>query len=278
MTLQAIATPPSGATLAAFGLAGTPLPLAGGQGTAFRVGDAVLKPMGLPAEAEWLAETLAALEVADVRLPRPLRTVDGCWSADGWVAHAWLPGEHRAGRWAEVIAAGERFHAAVGHLDRPGFLDRRADPWSLADRVAWGEAEGPVPPVMAPLLSRLRAARRPVSGLSSQLVHGDLGGNVLFADGLRPAVIDLSLYWRPTGYAEAIVAVDAVAWEGAEPTVLALVRPAEQAAQLLVRAALFRLVTTAIACGGQSARLAADVAAHAPVVEAILAQVDGTPG
>ena len=39
-------------------------------------------------------------------------------------------------------------------------------------------------------LSRLVAALRPVDA-PSQLVHGDLTGNVLFAPGLPPAVIEL---------------------------------------------------------------------------------------
>ena len=61
---------------------------------------------------------------------------------------------------------------------------------------------------------------------------------MLFAEGMPPAVIDFSPYWRPTAYASAIVAVDAVAWHEAPPALL----EATAARPLLVRALLFRLL------------------------------------
>jgi prepilin-type processing-associated H-X9-DG protein len=69
--------------------------------------------------------------------------------------------------------------------------------------VAWGERDpaSVLAAAPAPLNGQLRsllAARRPVH-LPAQLIHGDLGGNVLFADGEPPAVIDFSPYWRPAG-------------------------------------------------------------------------------
>jgi hypothetical protein len=77
---------------------------------------------------------------------------------------------------------------------------------------------------------------------SSQLIHGDLGGNVLFHHALPPAVIDVSPYWRPAAYAAAIVVADAVAWGGAEDDLVErLLR--QQGDQLLLRAVLFRVAT-----------------------------------
>ncbi len=81
------------------------------------------------------------------------------------------------------------------------------------DRIAWGEL--PAGDLgLVPEVADLLAARTPVRA-ASQLVHGDLTGNVLFADGLPPAVIDFSPYWRPKALASAVVAVDAVVWLGA---------------------------------------------------------------
>ena len=51
-------------------------------------------------------------------------------------------------------------------------------------------------------------------------MHGDLTGNVLFARGLPPAVIDFSPYWRPVGFASAVVVGDALLWEGADESLL----------------------------------------------------------
>jgi hypothetical protein len=59
-------------------------------------------------------------------------------------------------------------------------------------------------------------ARRPVCEPSG-IVHGDLAPNVLLDDALAPAVIDLTVYWRPVRYA---VAVDAVCFEGAPASLL----------------------------------------------------------
>lgn len=71
-------------------------------------------------------------------------------------------------------------------------------------------------------------------------MHGDLLGNVLFAAGLPPAVIDISPYWRPPEYAEAIVVADALCWYGATPTLLT---EAGVAPAAVARALLFRMGT-----------------------------------
>jgi prepilin-type processing-associated H-X9-DG protein len=60
----------------------------------------------------------------------------------------------------------------------------------------------------------LALARRPVH-LPEQLLHGDLTGNVLFADGVAPAIIDRSPYWRPVSWAAAVAVVDALCCIGA---------------------------------------------------------------
>ena len=62
---------------------------------------------------------------------------------DGVVVPA---GEHRAGRWVEVIDVGDRFHRAMAGLARPAFIAARTDPWPIGDRVAWGEA--PIDPYL----------------------------------------------------------------------------------------------------------------------------------
>ena len=75
------------------------------------------------------------------------------------------------------------------------------------------------------------------------MIHGDLTGNVLFADPLPPAVIDFVVYWRPAAYARAVVVADALAWEGATPDDLAAATSGEGFGQFLARALLARIVT-----------------------------------
>ena len=75
-----------------------------------------------------------------------------------------------------------------------------------------------------------------------QLIHGDLSGNVLFHPGLAPGIIDLSPYWHSPLFATAILAVDAIVWEGADHGVLDILHGHPDGTQHLIRAAIFRVV------------------------------------
>jgi uncharacterized protein (TIGR02569 family) len=219
---------PPASVLEAFGLEDEPVLLPGGQGTAWRVGPLVLKPLDRTAEQiAWEAELLSSITQDGFRVARPQPAI-----VDGWTASEYVDGRHERGRWLDIIAVGERFHAALAHVPRPdAIIDTRVSPWEVGDNVAWGERsyEG---------IDDLMAALEPVAA-PSQLVHCDLTGNVLFHDELPPAILDLAPYWRPTGYASAVVVADALVWEGAPPEQAGAVHP-----QLLLRALIFRGVTS----------------------------------
>ena len=151
---------------------------------------------------------------------------------DGWIASDYVEGAHRPGRWRAIIAVGELLHNALATAPRPDLiLDQRTDPWSMGDRVAWGE-------LPFPELDDVLAVLEPVNA-KSQLIHGDLTGNVLFHDELPPAIIDFAPQWRPTAFASAIVVADALCWEGAPETLADDVDP-----QFLLRALVYRAVTS----------------------------------
>ena len=121
------------------------------------------------------------------------------------------------------------------------------NPWTIGDEVAWGERDpgpllGPGAGPIAWQVRRLLAALRPVD-LPDQLIHADLAGNVLFADGAPPAVIDFSPLHRPAGLPLAIVAVDALMWRRARPEALGQLAGEPELGQLLARALVYRLVT-----------------------------------
>lgn len=206
--------------LAAWGLAGPARALDGGWRDVVRVGDVVLKAVTDVEEAEWSAEVLDRLPERGVRIARPLRTLDGRWVAGGFTAHRFVAGEAApAGRWHEVLEAGRALHRALEDVPRPDFFARRNSRRAIADRVAWGEQEIPLTAAIADLCACLRPRLGP-SRARAQAVHGDLSGSTLFAPGLSPAIIDFSPYWRPTGYAEAIVVVDAMLRRGASPSLM----------------------------------------------------------
>lgn len=245
MTSGTAGNPPA-SVLAAFQLTGATRPLAGGRGQSFRVGDVVVKPADDWQEAEWSARVFAdLLATAEFRVPRPCRSREGLFVVEGWTASEFLEGqEGPAGNWAPLIAASRAFHQALRHLPRPGFLDQRRDPWAIADRVAWDEKPPPSSTDADELLARLLVLKKPVEAVS-QLVHGDLTGNVMFHASLPPAVIDFSPYWRPVAYAEAVVVIDGLLYHHAEPELIERVLRGDDGLQMLVRALVFRLVTSA---------------------------------
>jgi uncharacterized protein (TIGR02569 family) len=239
--------PPDPAVLASFGLRGQPAPLVGGQRITWRVGDAVLKPVDTePAVLEWQSQLLSDLAGRpDFRVAPPCRALTGELVVEGWTAWRFEPGRRRPGCWPEIIELSGVFHRALRDVARPDFLDQRTDRWAIGDRVAWAEP-APGRPAVVKHLSALAAACRPV-GAASQLIHGDLTGNVLFADGLPPLVLDLSPYWRPPLFAAAIVVADALVFEGAEADLAVRLADEPGGAQYLLRALIFRAVADQLA-------------------------------
>ena len=287
---------PDPGVLAAFGAHADPVRLPGGEGTAWRAGEIVLKPAGDPRVARWTAGLyrdlgpLAGRRDPGFRVPRPLRTAAGDWVGGdpvtgGWAAWQWLPGEPASWAgvspfWPRLIAASRAFHAELAGRPAPSWLGRDGSPWTIGDQVAWGERDpgsvlATAPGSLGGQLRSLLAALRPVR-LPRQLIHGDLGGNVLFADGEPPAVIDFSPYWRPAGLALAVAAVDALMWGGASPAVLDELDGEQELDQLLARALVYRLVTEIVFRHGDadpSADLETVARTSQPVTVQVLARL-----
>lgn len=257
---------PPCAVLSAFAVTDDPVVLPGGQGRTWRAGEVILKPVEFMAETVWRAEVLT--ELADsprFRVARPVRARDGRWVVGGWEACGFVAGDSDVERPDEVMRAGLAFHAAIAGLPRPAFLDWRHDPWDYGDRVAWQEVPMRVSPRAMPLLEPLLRCRRPVT-LDPQLVHGDLAGNVLFADGLPPAIIDWPVYWRPAAWALAVVVADALCWYRAVPALAARWSHLPAWDQMLVRALIYRIVTHD-AAHGTAGWTPDQIDAYRPVVE-----------
>jgi prepilin-type processing-associated H-X9-DG protein len=149
------------------------------------------------------------------------------------------PDHDEAPQWEAIIDAGRAFHRGTTGLPRPAVVDSRTDWWAIADRQSWADTAPTVIAPLAPVAERLLRALTPLG--QSQLIHGDLTGNVLFADGLPPAIIDVSPYWRPPAYADGVVIADALTWHGAQAS-LGVTLGVPIAA--IARGLLFRLLTT----------------------------------
>ncbi|EEP81630.1 predicted protein [Uncinocarpus reesii 1704] len=255
--------------LAAFGLRGTPQRLPGGQGQSYQVGDAVLKPVdGEEEEAEYISRLQEVLlrqkKTPGYRLAEPIPATTASekgygYVVDGWGATRLIPDcaddpDGRGRRWNGILHAGREFHAdlvAAVHK-RPAFIAARTHRWAKGDRIAWSEEPKDniqIAPRFRGSFDRLVQLQRPVDAdsLHCQLVHGDLAGNVLFSKSdprATPAIIDLSLYWRPVEYSEAIVIADGLIWHGEGEDLVHLLGTEEFQLQMLVRALIFRIVAS----------------------------------
>jgi uncharacterized protein (TIGR02569 family) len=243
----------------------------------------VLKPADSLRAGRWFAEVYDALTGPGFRVPRPVRALTGDWVALGWTAYQWVPGAAAdwsgvSPRWPAMVTVSRALHAALAGVPVPAWRATEENPWTIGDEVAWGERDpdpllGPAAGPLGGQVRRLLAALRPVD-LPSQLIHADLGGNVLFDDGLPPAVIDFSPLERPAGLPIAIAAVDALMWRGASPATLEHLAGEPELDQLLPRALAYRLVTEIVRHAGTAG---IDTAARAaqPVTDLVLARACG---
>lgn len=261
---------PSPAVLAAFEVTELPVRLSGGQGQAYRAGGLILKPGNDPAAVKWEAEVFQTVRQDGFRLAPLLRSSTGEWCVEGWCAWRFIEGEPELGKWAERVKVMRDYHRAVSVLPRPPHVEAATHPWAIADRVAWGEAKCDVDEPFREHICKLLAVLRPVE-LPSQVIHSDMAWeNVLFHPSLPPAVIDISPSWRPSDFALAIAANDAIAWEGEDASILNLVDDAPYFYQLLTRATIFRQIVAGLAWRSGKQDAITDLEAHLPVVEICL--------
>jgi hypothetical protein len=266
---QPLAPPQS--VLDAFNIHHSPQPLSGGRGLCFFAGDVVLRPVDETTEAEWLGDLLlklSNLSSPEYRVSRPLLPGTASLSpphrfiTNGWTASSFLSGKDGPkNKWSQLFNASRAFHRDLKELvqEPPAFIGSRTHRWAQADRITWEEqrledtleVNYSVLERISGYLARLERFKKPLSkdNLACQLIHADLTGNVLFDvenQALSPAIIDLSLHWRPVEFAEAIVVADGITWFGEGPELIRLFGTDSFRLQILVRALYWRILTFAI--------------------------------
>ncbi len=233
--------PPTREILNAFHLSGTPTLLEGGEGTCYRVGDIVLKPIKNVAEASWIAEMNNALVCDAFRVPTSHKAKDGSWVYQNWTACTFLAGEHRSTHYAEALALSEAFHQVLRHIPKPAWMDEKTDIFAQADRSAWGET--PLPsfePAMESFARVFRVLKE--NRLPFQVIHGDWNPDqLLFHETFPPAVLDMTPYYRPAAFPIADMLVSAMIHDQRDISIMNLGKDISDFDQLVLRAWVFRI-------------------------------------
>lgn len=235
-----------------FGESGEPEILHGGSQPIYRVGSLVFKRIReetlendhSPQLSEWISSFSVDLPEDGFRLPQPVKTLDGKWiTNEGWTAMTHIEGQRAQEKdLPACIHALNAFHHAVRFIPKHPLMDSNQTAWGKAHRWCWGDPPPSVQPDLRPLIERLYALRRPISGLRSQLIHGDASpDNFLVGDGLVPGVIDLSPFWGPPEFSLAILA-NFAGPRRSSVAPLAYFSQVAQFNQLLIRASLRMLL------------------------------------
>jgi uncharacterized protein (TIGR02569 family) len=231
--------------LSAFDVYSPPKALEGGSmGDTYLADGLVLKKCWPDAvgerETAWIQGICDSIQQEGFRVPAPVRSKAGTWLVEGWAASRFISGAHDLKRIEDALPASRAFHRALAGVAKPDFLEERMDAWSVADRMAWGEAPLDGHEAFLEPLRRLEKLRKP-SSLPYQVIHGDMLGNILYHEGMAPGIIDFSPYWRPVEYSLAIMLADAVDWNGVDPSVLDSAKDIPDFWQMLLRAEMFRI-------------------------------------
>ncbi|KAF5975945.1 ribosomal L1 [Fusarium coicis] len=257
--------PPS-EVLGAFGAEGSLMHVPGGRGLCYRtLRGILLRPSDDDEESEYtasLCKSLIELHTSDYRVPRPVPASESParYVCDGWTAWEYLEGRATPqGNFDILMRACRAFHADIMRLttERPSFLSMRQNRFTEADLVTWEERKledvekvnSDVMAIVHPTLDQLLKLRQPLrQEVKNQLIHGDLTGNVLFDTNTNspPAIIDITLYWRPAEYAEAIIVADELIWLNEDRKLAEMFGTDHTRAQLLVRALYWRCLCFAI--------------------------------
>lgn len=284
----------------AFGVADAPaVPVVAGSGTGWLVhspgAPLVLRPVADTASANWSARVREELDVTGLRVSLPARSRDGRHVVSGWRADRAVAGRPEA-RADETIAWSARINAALAEVEppRPG-RDAGTRPWtetdlfSFAETAAWdGDPEQDLAPGMedrgTPFATHRAAAllgatgliryRRPVAPTAARVVHGDLARGLLFDSTAEPALTDVIPYARPASWSAALVAVDHLSWGTVDAGILTRWAHLDDWAQMVLRAAVFRLAVHALHPGSRPAAMDG-LQVMARRVGEFVAEVDG---
>lgn len=221
--------------------------LEGGQNESMKYGDIAIKPIHDASYYTQVSQVFESLIPTDYRISKPIKTRDGLYVIEGYCATKYEPGYDDDKAVKEKIEVARYLNKDLEEADIScwKFSD---DPWSRANDVLWRGAplqkdwSVEIKTFIEDKLKQLLPYED-----AYQLIHGDLGGNILFHEELKPLVIDFSPTIAPAKYAEAIIVCDSIAWAGQPLSCMDFLGDLEIYRPFLQRAVMFRALTVAFA-------------------------------
>jgi hypothetical protein len=200
-----------------FEITGDAQEISGGRGSTISIGEYILKPLDTTSEeANWVMDLYEAInkvcENESFEIARPKRNRSGNWISNGWICFYKSKGKEDRAQLLEKLEISNELHKLLENYPKPDFLDLRNNRSSIADNIAWQSSDAQISyKPLKEVFNKLQTIS-PKINLPSQIIHGDLGGNILFSESSKPVVIDFSPYFRPKAFANAIMVVDDLVW------------------------------------------------------------------
>ncbi|MBB5638885.1 hypothetical protein HDE68_004820 [Pedobacter cryoconitis] len=217
--------------------------LSGGQNTSVKVGHIVLKPINNPEEYNWMGSALEDIDFEGINVAKPIRSKTGKFIENGYGATNYFDGSFVPNRLKEKLEISRKFHQAIKYINRPLDFELWDNSWKKAQRIAFKKI--PIPsdiPSKATEIIESLLNKLSVPSLSTQFVHCDLAGNMLFSD-KQTLLIDLTPGFFPVEYSETLLIVDSIAWHDQPLNSLNLLSyNTDVLRPLVARAIAFRLI------------------------------------
>ncbi|MBN2795760.1 MAG: hypothetical protein JXR88_10165 [Clostridia bacterium] len=218
--------------------------LEGGQNQSIRFGHVVLKPVEDEVYYNTISEIFNSLDSNRYRISKHMLSKYGQYAYKGYGATWFEPGFEVDDRLEEKLLVSHALHESSKNTST-NQLPKGKDPWSKAHTLLWNKERLKAVNEQNIFVNQL-LDQLPDYNETHQLIHSDLGGNILFHQDLPPLVIDFSPAEAPKSFADAVLVCDSIAWGNQSIESLKLLRSNINYRESILYAVAFRVAT--IAC------------------------------
>jgi len=228
----------------AFNLKGSGIQLEGGQNNSYRYGNIIVKKNdGDNVNIDFICIILSRINSDRYRVAKPVLSINNRFIENGYIATFYEEGQHHYKNIEEAIYISDLFHKDIKHysIDLMKDVDTK---WAIAMDILFRIRDIPNyvdKENLETCLSMLNELE--LFNDELQIIHGDIGGNILFHSKLPPCIIDFSPCIAPAKMANAIAITDYVTWVNRDLSKLHLLKPFQEYKNYILYAVMFRLLS-----------------------------------